>query len=56
MLLYQEDKKLEKLLEELFSDDNELTSDGITVLNGSIDPIFSPSCVCCSYNFTCYGA
>ena len=54
MLPYQEDWKLEKLLEELFSDDNELTGDGITVLNGSIGPFFSPSGNCCRYTYINY--
>ena len=52
MLPYQEDRKLEKLLEELFSDDNELSSDGITILSGLVAPIFSPSGSCCKYSYT----
>jgi len=52
MLPYQKDWKLEKLLEELFSDDDELAGDGITVLNEGIDPIFWPFGNCCSYSYT----
>lgn len=54
MLLYPEGKKLEELLEELFSDDNELASDDITVLSWS-DPIILPFGNCCKYNYTNYG-
>ena len=55
MILYPGDKKLEKLLEELFSDDGELSGDDITVLNDGIGPIFSPLGNCCRYNYTSYG-
>lgn len=54
MLLYPEGKKLEELLEELFSDDNELASDDITVLSWS-DPIILPFGNCCKYNYINYG-
>ncbi len=56
MLSYQKDRKLERLLEELFSDDDELTSDGIDILSLSIGPIFSPSFNCCSYNYANYSS
>lgn len=55
MLSYQEDRKLEDLLEELFSDDDELTSNGVAVLGWAIGPIFSPFRACCRYNYTSYG-
>ncbi len=54
MLSYQEDMKLETLLEELFSDDDELTSDGIEVLSRSIGPMLLLSGNCCRYNYTGY--
>ncbi len=56
MLSYQDDRKLERLLEELFSDDDDLTSDGIIILNRSIGPIFSPSANCCSLNYSNYSS
>ena len=54
MLPYQEDAKLEILLEELFSDDDELTADGVGVLSKSIDPMLLLSSDCCRYSYTGY--
>jgi len=54
MLSYPEDNKLEKLLEELFSNDDELGGDDITILNNGIDPIFSPFGNCCKISYTGY--
>lgn len=51
MLPYQEDgKKLEELLERLFEDGDELTSEDIVVLNGPGPP--KPNGPdCCVYNY-----
>jgi hypothetical protein len=52
MLPYQEDgKKLEKLLERLFEDD-ELTPDGVEVLRG---PGPRPFGSCCTHSYGDYG-
>ena len=56
MLPYQEDKKLEKLLEDLFLDDDESTLDDIAVLGWPINPILLPfSGNCCNYTYANYG-
>ena len=54
MLPYQEDKKLEKLLESLFGDDDELTPDDVAVLWWPIGP--GPLYACCSWSYTAYSA
>ena len=52
MLPYQEDKKLEKLLESLYGNNDESALEDIVVLN---DPVFfGLLSACCSYSYTCY--
>jgi len=51
MLSYQEDKKLEKLLESLFGD-SELTPDDVEVLWWPIGP--GPLTSCCTYSYAAY--
>ncbi len=48
----EDGKKLEKLLEKLFEDDDKSTSVGVTVLRepGSPVPFYS----CCNYNYAQY--
>ncbi len=54
MLPYQENrKKLEKLLEKLFEDDDEWTPDDIAVLRKPKRPI-RPFTDCCSYSYGGY--
>ncbi len=50
MLPYQEDKKLERLLEELYLNDEELAEDEVTIVGWPIIPIL-PFGNCCSYNY-----
>ena len=52
MLSYQEDKKLEKLLESLFRDDDELTLDDVEILWWPIGP--GPFTACCTYSYAGY--
>ena len=55
MLSYQEDRKLERLLEELYLDDNELAEDDVVIVGWPIAPIPMPfSYSCCTYNYTNY--
>jgi|GEM_PF-1601433 len=55
MLPYQEDqKKLEKLLENLFEDDDESIPEDLAVLRKPIPPI-EPFTNCCNYNYGSYG-
>ena len=51
MIIYGPEK-LEKLLESLFADDDELTPEDIVVLNGPTISYLSPDC--CSYSYTGY--
>ena len=53
MLSYYGPDKLEKLLEDLFADD-ELTEE-IVVLGGGPPIPFGPSPECCHYSYTSYG-
>ena len=54
MLPYQDDRKLEKLLEELFLEDDE-AADDVMIVGWPISPILLPSSVdCCTYNYTNY--
>jgi hypothetical protein len=55
MLPYQEDaKKLEKLLEKLFEDDDESTPDDVVILDGPAGPWPIPFGNCCSYSYNNY--
>lgn len=54
MLLYQEDRKLEDLLESLFVDDDESTLDDISVLSWPIG-LMRPFTSCCTYSYSSYG-
>ncbi len=56
MVLYYGPEKLEKLLESLFADDDELGLEDIVVLGRPIRrPIpFGSSSACCNYNYTGY--
>ena len=57
MLSYQEDRKLERLLEELYLDDNELAEDDIVIVGWPIIPILLPSSGnCCTYNYASYNS
>ena len=53
MLPYQEDRKLEKLLESLFVDD-ESTLDDVAILYWPIG-LIEPFINCCGYSYSSYG-
>lgn len=53
MLPYEDGKKLEKLLEKLFEDDDESTPEDVVVLRRPIPPIEPFGC--CSNNYSSYG-
>ncbi len=48
----EDGKKLEKLLEKLFEDDDKPTSVGVTVLREPTSPL--PFYNCCNYNYGSY--
>jgi hypothetical protein len=52
-MIYYGPEKLEKLLEDLFADDEELGLEDTVVLRRPI--LFSSSPNCCTYNYTSYG-
>ena len=54
MLPYQEDKKLERLLKDLYLNDDEIAADDVAVLDWPIVPILLPSFNCCVYNYSNY--
>ena len=54
MLPYQEDTKLERLLRELYLNDEELAEDDVIILGFPITPILLPSFSCCSYSYLNY--
>ena len=53
MLSFQEDRKLERLLKELYLNDEELAEDDIIVIGWPIGPILLPSS-CCTANYGNY--
>ena len=53
-MIYYVPENLEKLLEDLFADDDELGLDDTVVLRRPI--VFSSSPNCCTYNYTSYSA
>ena len=56
MLPYQEDTKLERLLRELYLNDEELAEDDVIILGSPIIPILLPSFSCCVYNYSNYNS
>lgn len=52
MLPYQEYDKLEKLLESLYGNNDELGLEDIVVVNEPF--VFGLLSTCCSYSYTCY--
>jgi hypothetical protein len=52
MLPYQQDRKIEKLLENLFGDDDESTLEDVGILR--LPGLPRPSYSCCTYNYASF--